>query len=207
MADATTPTSEQQALANEVWGAFLHLFMVRRNQFLETSFELGLTPGETNALLTIDPNEPRSMGELATDWRCDASNVTWIVDRLEEKDMVERRPLPTDRRVKTIGLTDTGRDTRAAILRRLQAAPPELQRLPAGDLLALRDALAHIELAHPTGPPNWARLMHDSARQAGRAARQTRETARLIKAGAKALKADVKQRQAEIKRDLKGKAR
>jgi DNA-binding MarR family transcriptional regulator len=200
------PTRQQQALADEVWAGFLHLFMLRRNQFLDASMELGLTPGETNALLTLDPDEPRTMGELASDWRCDASNVTWIVDRLEEKGMVERHTLPTDRRVKSIALTDHGRRTRKDILGRLHASPPELQRLPVAELLSLRDALAHLEDDH--GSPSWLRFVHDGARQAGRSARHTKEAAKLIKAGAKQLKAEVKaevkQRQAEMKRELKG---
>jgi DNA-binding MarR family transcriptional regulator len=182
--------------------------MMRRNQFLDASLELGLTPGETNALLNIDPNEPRAMGELATDWHCDASNVTWIVDRLEEKGMVERRTLPTDRRVKTIALTDRGRTIRLGILNRLKAAPPQLQGLPVADLMTLRDALANVELGRHTGPQSWLRFVHDGARQAGRTARQTREAAKLIKTGAKQLKAEVKaevkQRQAELKREFKG---
>jgi MarR family transcriptional regulator, organic hydroperoxide resistance regulator len=202
------PTPQQRALADEVWAQLLHLFMLRRNQFLDASIELGLTPGETNALLAIDPSEPRAMGELATDWRCDASNVTWIVDRLEEKGMVERRTLPTDRRVKTIALTDTGRTIRLGIIDRLQASPPELQRLPVADLMTLRDALAHVQLGEHGGAQSWLRFVHDGARHAGRSARQTREAAQLIKAGAKRLKAEVKaevkQRQAELKRDLKG---
>ena len=208
MTEPRSPSRQQRALADEVWATFLHLFLARRNQFLDASFELGLTPGETNALLAIDPNEPRAMGELASDWRCDASNVTWIVDRLEEKQMVERRPMPSDRRVKTIALTDTGRETWAAILERLQASPPELQRLPVGDLMALRDAMARIGLTPHSGAPNWVRLVHDGVRQAGRTARQTRETAKLIKAGVKGTKADVKADakafKADLKRELKG---
>lgn len=198
------PNERQRALADEVWATFLHLFVLRRNQFLDTSVELGLTPGETNALLSIDPNEPRAMGELASDWRCDASNVTWIVDRLEEKDMVERRTLPTDRRVKTVGLTETGRSTRVKILERLQASPPELQVLAVADLTALRDALAKIALERSTGAVTWLRFVHDGARQIGRGARDVHEGARQLKADVKQLKADVKRRQAELKREMKG---
>jgi X-X-X-Leu-X-X-Gly heptad repeat protein len=200
---ADAPSARQRALADEVWAGFLQLFLLRRNQFLETSGELGLTPGETNALLSIDPHSPRTMGELATDWRCDASNVTWIVDRLEEKDLVERRTVPTDRRVKSVALTKNGARTRVAILDRLKASPPELQQLPENDLLALRDALAKADIDPSGSPLPWVRFVHDGARQMGRGARQLQEGARQVKAGAKQLKADAKQLKAGVKADVK----
>jgi len=37
-----------------------------------------------NALLYLEPGQPCSMRTLADAWKCDASNVTWLVDRLEE---------------------------------------------------------------------------------------------------------------------------
>jgi DNA-binding MarR family transcriptional regulator len=40
------------------------------------------------------------MSQLADEWLCDASNATWIVDRLEERGLAERETTPTDRRVK-----------------------------------------------------------------------------------------------------------
>ena len=47
-----------------------------------------------HALLHLDPDEPQSMSSLAGAWKCDASNVTWLVDRLEEHGLAERRAHP-----------------------------------------------------------------------------------------------------------------
>ena len=53
------------------------------------------------------------MRALAEAWHCDASNVTWLVDQLESRHLVERQVSTTDRRVKTVVLTDAGLALRA----------------------------------------------------------------------------------------------
>ena len=62
-----------------------------------------------HALLQLDPDAPQSMSSLAGAWKCDASNVTWLVDRLEEHGLAERRAHPGDRRIRTVALTPEGR--------------------------------------------------------------------------------------------------
>ena len=52
----------------------------------------------------------RSMGELAEELRCDASNITQIVARLEARDLVHREPNPEDRRSRQIVRTPSGDD-------------------------------------------------------------------------------------------------
>ena len=48
-------------------------------------------------------------GKLAQKLKCEPSNVTGIVDRLEARGLVERRPDPADRRVKLAAATEEGR--------------------------------------------------------------------------------------------------
>ena len=110
----------------------------------ETLQALGLTPGHMKALLTLDPDEAKPMGALAQQFACDASTMTWIVDRLEERGLVERRGLPTDRRVKTIALTELGRETKADLEERLYDPPPELAALDREVLDALLGVLAKL---------------------------------------------------------------
>ncbi|GIE91818.1 MarR family transcriptional regulator [Actinoplanes regularis] len=50
----------------------------------------------------------RSMGELAEELRCDASNITQIVARLEARELVHREPNPEDRRSRQIVRTPSG---------------------------------------------------------------------------------------------------
>jgi len=86
------------------------------------------------------------MSDLADEWMCDASNATWIVDRLEERGLAERRTIPTDRRVKLVVLTAKGDRTRHEMIRTLYEPPPELLELDLEELEALRDAVAKLPL-------------------------------------------------------------
>lgn len=95
------------------------------------------------------------MGTAAEALRCDASNLTRIVDRLEKRGLVERRTLATDRRVKELVLTDAGREVLGR-LEELVTAAPGLSDL-AGDeqdalIGLLRRALgSKVESAAGTG--------------------------------------------------------
>src|ERR1700690_1840257 len=102
-------------LANDTWRRMTELFLSRKHQVMEIAAAHGLNPGAMNALLFLEPGEPCSMRTLADAWKCDASNVTWLVDRLEEHGLAERRPHPTDRRVRTVALTRKGTKMRAQI--------------------------------------------------------------------------------------------
>jgi DNA-binding MarR family transcriptional regulator len=132
------------AIAAEAWGALLDLTMGQRNRFFGILQEFGLTPGDLRALFALDHETPRPMRTLARAWACDASNVTWMVDRLEGRGLVERRMLPSDRRVKTVALTPLGASTKAELFARLHEPPADFLALERATLKALRDALARL---------------------------------------------------------------
>jgi DNA-binding MarR family transcriptional regulator len=141
------------AIAAEAWGALLDLTMGQRNRFLHIVQEFGLTPGDLRALFALDHDTPRPMRTLARAWACDASNVTWMVDRLERRGLVERRMLPNDRRVKTVALTPLGASTKAELFTRLHEPPADFLALDRATLQALRDALARLPASlRATGP-------------------------------------------------------
>ncbi len=108
--------------------------MERKRQFPQLAARHGLNPGAMNALLFLEPSEPKSMGALADAWKCDASNVTWLVDRLEEHGLAQRQAHPGDRRVRTVALTRKGLKLRAEIEATLFEAPAALRELPPRDL-------------------------------------------------------------------------
>ena len=139
----TASKRSKAALAADAWEQLLDFF-VGRQRTLHTSGTVGLNPGVMKALLALEPGDPRPMGALAQTFACDASNVTWLVDRLEEHGLVERRPHATDRRVKTVALTAAGEKTRADLRAQMYAAPPELLSLSREDLETLRDILAKL---------------------------------------------------------------
>ncbi|GAA4544529.1 MarR family winged helix-turn-helix transcriptional regulator [Amycolatopsis samaneae] len=100
--------------------------------------ELGLTPAQAVALREL--SEPITARELAVRMSCEASNATFVLDRLEEQGLVERRPHPRDRRAKQIVLTATGERGRAAVVDRLSARSP-LTSLDARQQETLRSLL------------------------------------------------------------------
>ena len=81
------------------------------------------------------------MSELANALSCDTSNVTGIVDRLEERGLVVRGSAPHDRRVKLLSLTDRGARMGSDIGARMTEPPPAIAALSAADQRALRDIL------------------------------------------------------------------
>jgi DNA-binding MarR family transcriptional regulator len=141
------------AIAAEAWGALLDLTMGQRNRFFGILQQFGLTPGDLRALLALDRETPRPMRTLARAWACDASNVTWMVDRLESRGLVERQMLASDRRVRTVALTPLGASTKAELFMRLHEPPADFLALDRATLRALRDALACLPASLcATGP-------------------------------------------------------
>lgn len=99
-----------------------------------------LTPMQARALHHL--TDPCPMGEVATRLHCDPSNVTGIVDRLEDAGLVERRPDPADRRRRMLATTPRGEAVRADMVERMVQGHPILQALSEAELRTLRDLLA-----------------------------------------------------------------
>jgi DNA-binding MarR family transcriptional regulator len=138
-------------VAHEAWRLVAQLFFSRANHAAEIASSVGLTPGHMKALLTIEPHQPKPMGALADSLHCDASNITWLVDRLEERGYVERRADPADRRVRTVVLTSEGERVRERIEARLYEPPPQFAALDPQELDALLRILRKV--APATEPP------------------------------------------------------
>lgn len=141
----------KKALAGDVWRlmAGFTLGQVQRGGHFELLRQQGLTPGHLKALSVLDEEEPRPMGAMAEALQIDASQVTWLVDRLEERGFVERHTMPTDRRVKTVALTESGVAFRERILEHLHQPPDALLSLDADSLDVLRAQLE--KLPSPSG--------------------------------------------------------
>ena len=132
---------DKAALAAEAWKRMFDFFMrtgVQRGRVLA---RMSLTPNDARALSALDVPGGRTMRSLADEWGCDASNATWIVDRLEKRGFAERRAMPGDRRVKLVVLTPAGAKARQRILEGMYEPPPELIALPRASLEVLRNAM------------------------------------------------------------------
>jgi MarR family transcriptional regulator, organic hydroperoxide resistance regulator len=127
--------------AVEAWGLLWRLMQANKPRFMALAQELGLAPMQLHALRLIEPGVEVPTSSLAGKLFCDASNVTGIVDRLEARGLIERRPAEHDRRVKLLVLTAAGERVRSIADRQMTEPPPETADLPLEHKRALRDAL------------------------------------------------------------------
>lgn len=111
-----------------------------KDRFLDVTDAYGLSLPQGHLLMTLD--EPISMGDVAAGMGYDASHITTLVDQLEARQLVERRPDPVDRRVKRIVITDQGAELRDKMEDQLLASLLPLDRLTKAQRLQLRDLLA-----------------------------------------------------------------
>ncbi len=102
--------------------------------------KLDLSMSQGHVLMCLD--DPMPMSAIAKRMGFDASHVTALIDRLEERGLIERRPDPGDRRVKRIVVTDAGVSIQGQIRRQVCEGLPPLARLSARQRIELRDLLA-----------------------------------------------------------------
>jgi DNA-binding MarR family transcriptional regulator len=135
--------------AHEAQRLFFEIGMAQRATVGARLHELGLSFAQAHALRSLDPESPLPMSALAERLVCDASNVTGIVDRLEARGLVERRPAEGDRRVKELAITPAGAKLRDEVVTIMTEPPAAIAGLSAADQRALRDILAkaarHLE--------------------------------------------------------------
>lgn len=126
--------------AEEAWALMARLlFLHGKPRFPAIAADLDLHPSQAIVIRLL--SEPRAMSELAGAMHCDNSNVTGIVDRLEERGLAERRPAEHDRRVKLIAATAAGSELREELNRRLADPPDPIKGMSAADQRTLRDVL------------------------------------------------------------------
>src|SRR5437588_12516381 len=90
----------------------------------DTLEELGLTITLADAVWQLDPAlGPLSRRELAERLRCDPSNVTFLVKRLEQRRLVTRARVRHDRRIKAVSLTTPGLEARARLIATIARSP------------------------------------------------------------------------------------
>jgi DNA-binding MarR family transcriptional regulator len=151
-----SPSHDKEEVAAEVWRLMLECSIAQIGRATGILQPLGLTPGHMKLLMHLDEGDGRAMGSLAQAFGCDASTMTWLVDRLEERGLVERRMLPADRRVKAVALTPLGTETKAKLTKRLYEPPAELLVLDRSELEGVREALAAIRDSSQARQPGMA---------------------------------------------------
>jgi DNA-binding MarR family transcriptional regulator len=137
-------------VAARAWQLLFDFFASTRPERDRTLESRNLTANDSRALLSLDIDAGKTMGTLAREWCCDASNATWVVDRLERLGYAQRRPSPTDRRARLVVLTPKGAEAKSEILEEFRTPPPAFLKLERGDLEMLEKMLQKVQ--SPTRP-------------------------------------------------------
>lgn len=100
--------------------------VMQGNDRLEAALaEHGLTRATAQALWAIDPaSEPPSMKTIAQRLFCEAPNLTFVMNQLAERGLVQRVVDPHDRRSRLIRLTGEGQRIRSEIIAAAVVASP-----------------------------------------------------------------------------------
>ena len=104
---------------------------------VEATQRMGITPVMGHFLDELAKMPPGPMSQLVARMEVDPGWVTDIVDRLEARGDVIRRPSPDDRRVKIIELTAAGRRTWQKVQDLMETPPPEMDELSEDELNVL----------------------------------------------------------------------
>jgi DNA-binding MarR family transcriptional regulator len=142
-----------------VWFRFIRLHRRVSSAIAAALKEIGLSIPQFDLLSTLTEQDGLTQQVLAERLYVTKGNVSGLVDRLVEAGLVERRPIPDDRRSHALYLTAKGRDLAQKGIRAQRAyVRATLGHLPASDLkelerivLAWRDEARAAEAAADPG--------------------------------------------------------
>lgn len=142
-------------------------------KFAERLKPLGFAPYHAGLLRKVAHSPGISQQDLAGSLRMHASNLVGIVDELETRGLLERRPSETDRRVYALYLTAQGKQDLTKIgevarehSRALLAVLTEAQRV---ELAGLLEAIAEDQGLSPGVHPGFTTIRKRTQRGASEA--------------------------------------
>lgn len=145
---ASTAATGRAKVTREIAESIWKLLISGKPRFPMVAAQFDLSPQQLHILRMLHERETLPMGQIAELLFCDASNVTLLVDQLEERGLIERRADPADRRVKQIAVTPAGRKLQKRALERLYEPPAGIDALSDSEARDLRDLLARAAELH-----------------------------------------------------------
>jgi DNA-binding MarR family transcriptional regulator len=146
-------TPEQEAYLN-LWRTYDLLRSIEDGLFAT----FGLSAQQYNALRLLRGEHPGTLPTLALAGRLvtQAPDITRLLDKLEERGLIERQRLDSNRRVVQVGITTAG----LALLKEMddpvrQCGRKQLGHLPAADLSRLTDILRAAREPHEDKVNPW----------------------------------------------------
>ncbi|MBI3568029.1 MAG: MarR family transcriptional regulator [Gemmatimonadetes bacterium] len=162
-AESLTPTAPTRALesADPKTATALKLWVVLARAFNAVSersqadiVKHDLTPGEFAVLELLYHKGPTLLGEIQKRVLVSSGGITFLVDRLTQRGLVERRNCPTDRRARYAALTHDGEKL--------------LRRIFPGHAEAMAEAVSGLSAAEQKAATALLKkLGHSAAAQAG----------------------------------------
>ena len=105
----------------EIIYAIRRLMQAEEHYTKELNKVYNVSAAQINCLIALHENGPLPPSQIAKHIMVNSSTVTGIIDRLENKTLVKRLRISTDRRVVTVKLTKAGRSL-------AENAPPPIQQ-------------------------------------------------------------------------------
>lgn len=133
-----------------VWENLRELILDRYDYRRKVADALGVSFFRAKALRILTAGE-LSMRELATALSTDAPYTTLLVDELEKRGMVRRRPHADDRRVKIVSITPAGTKAARRAMDILLTPPPPIRALNDADFDALERIVAQLMVGDDVG--------------------------------------------------------
>ncbi len=107
----------------------------------------GITPGQYAVLQCLWDEDWQTPGHLSERLLLDSSSMTGILDRIEQKGLIERGAIPSDRRAVQVMLTDQGRQLKEPVIQVIKEANQKaLASLQIEEANVLRELLGKITM-------------------------------------------------------------
>jgi DNA-binding MarR family transcriptional regulator len=113
--DAIDAAADRSALTDHIIAEFRAFFRELRCMGSDRMRRGGMSSAHFHLLSMLDRHGEMAMGRIADTLDVSLSNASGLIDRLEERGLVERIRVPDDRRVVLVTLTPVGRRTLAEI--------------------------------------------------------------------------------------------
>lgn len=111
----------KEALTQEIIFSIRRILQAKELYTKELNKKYQVSASQLNCILALHEQGPLPPSQIARHIMVNSSTVTGIIDRLENKGLVERKRISYDRRVITIELTKAGKDL-------ARHAPPPIQQ-------------------------------------------------------------------------------
>ena len=101
----------------QTYALLIECMMQAKHRLARLAGDFNITAMQAMLLLLLD--EPSPMNNFTKVFNCDPSNITGIVDGLEQRNLAARFPDKNDRRIKMVKLSPSGKQLRQSLIKLL----------------------------------------------------------------------------------------